>query len=61
MHTGNGSVQMPNLKKVIRVAVVMNNCVLVISLQDATLKYDFIGGKPLQVDHTLRIYESEGK
>lgn len=37
----------------------MNNCVLVISLQDATLKYDFIGGKPLQVDHTLRIYESE--
>lgn len=42
-----------------QVAVVMNNCVLVISLQDATLKYDFIGGKPLQVDHTLRIYESE--
>lgn len=44
-----------------QVVVVMNNCVLVISLQDATLKYDFIGGKPLQVDHTLRIYESEGK
>ena len=44
-----------------QVAVVMNNCVLVISLQDATLKYDFIGGKPLQVDHTLRIYESEDK
>jgi hypothetical protein len=44
-----------------QVAVVMNNCVLVISLQDATLKYDFIGGKSLQVDHTLRIYESEGK
>ena len=38
---------------------IMNNCVLVVSLEDGNLKEEFIGGKPLHVDHTLSIYESE--
>lgn len=52
---------MPNLKKATVLQLSWNNCGTGYQLTDATLKYDFIGGKPLQVDHTLRIYESEGK
>lgn len=37
----------------------LNNCVLIISLNDGKLEERFIGGKPLRVDHTLKIYESE--
>lgn len=40
---------------------VMNNCTLIVSLKDGNLKEEFIGDKPLQVDHTLKIYESEDK
>lgn len=35
---------------------VMNNCTLIVSLKE-----EFIGDKPLQVDHTLKIYGSEDK
>lgn len=35
---------------------VMNNCTLIVSLKEG-----FIGDKPLQVDHTLKIYGSEDK
>lgn len=37
----------------------LNNCVLIISLEDGKLQEKFIGGKPLRVDCTLKIYESE--
>ena len=37
----------------------LNNCVLIISLENNTLKQKFIGGLPIKVDHTLKIYESE--
>lgn len=40
---------------------VMNNCTLIISLNDGNLKEEFIGGKPLQVNYTLKIYESEDR
>ncbi len=39
----------------------MNNCTLIVSLKDSNLKEEFIGDKPLQVDHTLKIYGSEDK
>lgn len=42
-----------------QIVFVLNNCTLIISLNDGNLKEEFIGGKPLQVDHTLKIYESE--
>lgn len=42
-----------------QIVCVMNNCALIISLNDGNLKQEFIGGKPLQVDYTLKIYESE--
>ena len=42
-----------------QIVCVMNNCTLIISLNDGTLKQEFIGGKPLQIDYTLKIYESE--
>lgn len=41
---------------------VLNNAVLVISLEAGTLKTKFIGGKPFKVDMTLKIYEgSDGE
>lgn len=43
-----------------QIVCVMNNCSLIISLNDGKLKEEFIGGKPLQVNHALKIYESEG-
>ncbi len=43
-----------------RIVCVMNNCTLIVSLNDGNLKEEFIGGKPLRVDYTLEIYESEG-
>lgn len=42
------------------IVCVMNNCTLIIKLHDGNLKHEFIGGKPLQVDYTLGIYEMEG-
>lgn len=36
---------------------VFNNASLVISLDGKHLKTEFIGGKPFEVDLTLRIYE----
>lgn len=36
---------------------VFNNAVLIIGLEENTLKTKFIGGKPYQVDMTLEIYE----
>ena len=36
----------------------LNNCVL-ISIEDNTIKQKFIGGQPIKIDHTLKIYESE--
>lgn len=36
---------------------VMNNAVLIISLEDDTLKTKFIGGAPFKVDMTLDIFE----
>lgn len=44
-----------------QIVFVLNNCTLIISLNDGNLKEEFIGGKPLQVDHTLKIYESENE
>lgn len=38
---------------------VFNNCVLIISFEDGKLKEEFIGGRPLEVDYTLKIYERE--
>ena len=38
---------------------VLNNCSLVISLKNGKLETRFIGGKPLQIDLTLKIYERE--
>jgi len=43
------------------VVFIMNNCVLIISLESGTLQEKFIGGKPLTIDHTLKIYESEDR
>lgn len=43
------------------VVFVLNNCILIISLEDGHLQEKFIGGKPLIVDHTLKVYESEEK
>ena len=37
----------------------LNNCVLIISIEDNTIKQKFIGGQPIKIDHTLKIYESE--
>lgn len=39
----------------------LNNCILIISIEDNTIKEKFIGGLPIKVDHTLKIYESEEK
>ena len=36
---------------------VFNNCALIISIEDGTLKERFIGGKPYRVDMSLAIYE----
>lgn len=36
---------------------VLNNAVLIISLENGTLKTKFIGGAPFKVDMTLEIYE----
>ena len=36
---------------------VLNNAVLIISLEAGTLKTEFIGGEPFKVDMTLEIYE----
>lgn len=36
---------------------VLNNAVLIISLENGTLKTKFIGGAPFKVDMTLKIYE----
>ena len=53
------SVKMPNLKKGDEVVFQLNNCVLIISIEDNTMKQKFIGGQPIKLDHTLKIYESE--
>ena len=36
---------------------VLNNAVLIISLENRTLKTKFIGGAPFKVNMTLKIYE----
>lgn len=36
---------------------VLNNAVLIISLEDGKLETKFIGGAPFKVDMTLKIYE----
>jgi len=36
---------------------VLNNSVLIISLENGTLKTNFIGGAPFKVDMTLDIFE----
>lgn len=36
---------------------VFNNCTLIISIEDDTLRERFIGGKPYLVDMSLAIYE----
>lgn len=41
------------------IVCVLNNCTLIIRLNDGNIKEEFIGGKPLRVNHTLKIYESE--
>lgn len=41
---------------------VLNNAVLIISLEDGKLETKFIGGAPFKVDMTLKIYEgSDGE
>lgn len=34
-----------------------NNCVLIMGVEDNCLKQKFIGGQPIKVDYTLKIYE----
>lgn len=36
-----------------------NNCVLIMGIENNNLKEKFIGGLPIMVNHTLKIYESE--
>ena len=31
----------------------LNNCVLIISIEDNTMKQKFIGGQPIKIDHTI--------
>lgn len=38
---------------------IFNNAILVISVEENSLKTKFIDGKPYRVDMTLAIYESE--
>ena len=40
---------------------VLNNCSLIISLKNGKLEPRFIGGKPLEIDLTLSIYERESE
>lgn len=40
---------------------VFNNCVLLVCLEDGKLKEEFVGGRPLEVDYALKIYEREDK
>ena len=35
----------------------LNNCVLIMSVENCRLKSKFIGGLPIIVDHTMKIYE----
>ena len=36
---------------------IFNNCILVLGMEDRELKVKFIGGKPFNVDFSLKIYE----
>lgn len=49
------------LKEGDEVVFELNNCVLIVEVKNGTLGLKFIEGKPLKVDHTLKIYESEEK
>lgn len=42
-----------------QVVFLFNNCVMIMSLEEGTVKEEFIGGLPVKVDYTLKIYESE--
>lgn len=37
----------------------LNNCVLIIGVEDGVLRHRFIGDLPIKVDYTLKIYGSE--
>lgn len=38
------------------IVAVLNNCVLIVSLENSELKTQFIGGKPYYIDRSLSIY-----
>lgn len=40
---------------------VFNNCALIVRAEGDTLKTEFIGGKPYQVDMSLAIYDEVEK
>lgn len=38
------------------IVAVLNNCVLIVSLENSELKTRFIGGKPYYIDRSLSLY-----
>lgn len=38
------------------IVTVLNNCVLIVSLENSDLKTRFIGGKPYYIDRSLSLY-----
>lgn len=38
------------------IVTVLNNCVLIVSLENSELKTRFIGGKPYYIDRSLSLY-----
>lgn len=38
------------------IVAVLNNCVLIVSLENSELKTRFIGGKPYYIDRSLTLY-----
>ena len=41
------------------IVAVLNNCVLIVSLENSELKTRFIGGKPYYIDRPLSIYRED--
>ena len=41
------------------IVAVLNNCALIISLENGELKTRFIGGKPYYIDRSLSIYRED--
>lgn len=48
-----------NLKMGTKLSQVLNNCALIISLENGELKTRFVGGKPYYIDRSLSIYRED--